>query len=366
MIETSNTFSITVLDWDDTLFPTTALRSAGVKQLAPYLLRVDALVLQLIEAALDVPNSCVLLLTNANLQWVYTAAEEFLPKVHALLQNAPRHLILASAQQKFDKSGQPLEKGSLAAAQEAVTWKAIKVHSLVPSLQAVISSYCASSIQVLSIGDSLPDLELAHLLAQLLYCQDERIIKTVAMKQHPTGAELVGELQSLCRAFETLASTRKSFHRNMFRQSPPQSRTASPQQLQLASTLAPVITDNALAPPDSPQHIENQAERSVHASITVVLERSVSQSCETSAVLAPQNKDEPDSGQSANAEDIKLFGDRHGNDLALHVHISASQASISTGRLSEPNHVKVYTQSSTCNSSRKFRRRRPKAWQRIA
>lgn len=350
MIEVSNCFSVFVLDWDDTLFPTTALRSDGVQQLSAYFARVDSLVSQLIEAALTVPNSCVLLLTNANIKWVYTGAEQFLPKVKALLQNAPEHLLVHSAQQKFDKNGRPLESGSLVAAQEAMTWKAQKVQSLLPTLHSMISTSCASSIQVLSVGDSMPDIELAHILAKLLSCQDERFIKTVAMKQHPTGGELVGELQALCRAFDSITTMRMSFHRSMFRQTPPQSRTPSPPPVQHSlNTTVP-----AQEVQDSEKLIDDCRCTSENSISTAMLESESAQSNITSASLSDEETDEENavSKPQLDATGTKLSDDGSDNQALK------EQMRLSTRHSSE--------RPPRCNQSRRSRRRRQKGWQRMA
>lgn len=80
-LDLSRCVSALIFDWDDTLFPTSALSALGPDRLRDSFGRLDDLVLQVLTMALELQGSQVLLLTSANLEWVRRSSREFLPKV---------------------------------------------------------------------------------------------------------------------------------------------------------------------------------------------------------------------------------------------------------------------------------------------
>merc|ERR1719454_653813 len=73
----NHTLSVFLFDWDDTLFPTSALTSLGPKSLDEAFKAIDAAVAELLSLAIATPRSHVVILTNANISWVHHAAETF-------------------------------------------------------------------------------------------------------------------------------------------------------------------------------------------------------------------------------------------------------------------------------------------------
>jgi len=207
-----NSFTTFIVDWDDTLFPTSALQALGPETLRDAFTHLDSLVEQLLMTMLSVPCSYVVLLTNANLTWVFHAADEFMPKVSKLLREPPKNFELISAHRSRSDLPEVGTPEYIAAVQ---TWKREAIRPLSVSIQELIDDANAATCQVISVGDSPHDLEAAHALSTLLRC-DQRLVKTVQMKPRPNHAELFGQLRAFSKALPTLAKLGRSLHQTMF------------------------------------------------------------------------------------------------------------------------------------------------------
>jgi hypothetical protein len=203
--------NIFVFDFDDTLFPTSALVEHGPEALRSSFGQIDALIVELFETALRTPRSHAMLLTCANLEWVYHCAAEFLPRTNELLQGHAENMSLVSAH-RSRSSGEWQE-----AALDPVAIASGKVEvaqSRAAGLQALIDACGAQTVQVVSIGDSPFDLQAGYALAGALRVE-QAYVKTVAMKQRPQVGELVGELRALSRSLTPIARLSRSFHQTM-------------------------------------------------------------------------------------------------------------------------------------------------------
>jgi len=114
--------SVFLFDWDDTLFPTTALSAMGPEPLRSTFAVLDKLIVQLLRVALSMPRSRVVLLTNANPDWVRRAADDFLPEAAQLFHALPASMSIVSAQRKVDDNGERLVPGTPAYVTDAMTW----------------------------------------------------------------------------------------------------------------------------------------------------------------------------------------------------------------------------------------------------
>lgn len=204
--------SVFLVDWDDTLFPTSALTTFGAESLASTFEVIDDLIIQLLQAALMVPRSQVILLTNANIQWVYHAAKEFLPNFSKWLEEPPSNMQITSAHRPRDRSVDPQSPAYIA---EVAQRKNRVVQQMSVSLQELISELNAHMVQVLSIGDTPLDLEAAHVLASALVAE-QKFVKTVFMKPKPNAEELVWQQRTLLGALGGMAQLGRSFHQLMY------------------------------------------------------------------------------------------------------------------------------------------------------
>mmetsp|Transcript_14772 Transcript_14772/g.44520 ORF Transcript_14772/g.44520 Transcript_14772/m.44520 type:complete len:363 (+) Transcript_14772:92-1180(+) len=207
----SDCLSIFIFDWDDTLFPTSALVANGPEKLSPAFQLIDQLAAQLLGAALAMPLSHVMLLTSANLNWVYQSARDFLPRVSRLLEAPAENMHVVSAHRPRHEGG---AAGGSAQAHEAARRKLEVVRTRAEGLQALIAELGVSAFQAISLGDSPYDLEAAHELARLLRAEAS-YVKTVAMMPRPRESELYGQLRALSKALEPLSTRARSSHQSM-------------------------------------------------------------------------------------------------------------------------------------------------------
>lgn len=218
--------SVFIFDWDDTLFPTTALIASGPEELREALKRADEVAAQLLSAAVRRPRSRVMLLTSANITWVRQSSRDFLPQVARIL-DTPGLVRLVSAHL-------PREQGSAdpqAHAMEVARRKLDVVRSAAPSLQETIAQMRTDTVQVLSIGDNPFDLQAAHVLSSALHAE-KIFTKTVAFKPRPTAPELIGELRCVYTMMPALLGMPRSFHQSLHPPVHPQHQALQQQKQQ--------------------------------------------------------------------------------------------------------------------------------------
>jgi len=216
--------SVFLLDWDDTLFPTTALTSLGPEAIEDVVEGIDTVVAEIIESLLATPGSRVVILTNANLSWVHHCAETFMPKVNALMSAEDSQLTLMSAHR--DRA--EFSDWDTVAYEDAVRKsKSEAVRPLAAALQQLVTETQAQSLQVVGVGDQPHDLAAAHALRGLIGLE-ESFVKTVAMKPQPTAMELARQLGTLCKSLPTLLKANRSSHQSMCRTSTPPKQVPTP------------------------------------------------------------------------------------------------------------------------------------------
>lgn len=230
------TLSVFIFDWDDTLFPTSALTAMGPDRLGSAFEQIDAQVYQLLSSAASVPQSRVVILTNANIRWVYQSTEQFLPKVSKLLLDPEGSITIVSAHRP--KECLP-EVGSAAYIAEVSTWKRQALPPLVHAFQEAISELQAGAVQVISVGDMPHDLEAAHALSSMLVMSSkESYVKTVLMKPRPTPPELSAQLRCLGKALPVFVRAARSFHQSMCQARPTEPCTVKPATVRATSPFA--------------------------------------------------------------------------------------------------------------------------------
>jgi len=236
----NNSLSVFLLDWDDTLFPTTALTSLGPERVAEALEAVDTFAVELLAAILATPRSRLVILTNAKISWVHHCAETYMPKLNALLGANHCQVLLISAHR--DRS----QFATYAEYEHAVRHsKSEAVRPLSTLLQHEVVMAQATSFQVISVGDQPHDLAAAHALRGLMsygvcgVCE-QSFVKTVAMKPQPAGMELAKQLDILCKSLPKVVNVGRHFHLSMCQnQSPSTSPSTSPSNSPSTSPSAP-------------------------------------------------------------------------------------------------------------------------------
>lgn len=84
--------NLVILDWDDTLFPTSHLNPVDesqyeflIEKYRKYLTEIESQAIQLLQNCL---KSCkVIIITNAKKGWVEFSSSKFMPRLHTLIMN---------------------------------------------------------------------------------------------------------------------------------------------------------------------------------------------------------------------------------------------------------------------------------------
>eukprot|EP01016_Furgasonia_blochmanni_P013849 TRINITY_DN1712_c0_g2_i4.p1 TRINITY_DN1712_c0_g2~~TRINITY_DN1712_c0_g2_i4.p1 ORF type:complete len:445 (-),score=101.38 TRINITY_DN1712_c0_g2_i4:354-1649(-) len=184
--------TICVLDWDDTLCPTTFLTIAGylgVRQTDSRDFRIlDQIVTELIEQIL---KECDLyLVTNACKGWVESSSKRFLPNTFAALRR--NRLQIISARHEFEAKfpGDPLR------------WK---FEAMVRISQAYDPYGLANFI---GIGDSVHEIEAIKSMAKKRFINP--IVKTVKFCENPKPEDLIRQIQLVLQKFEHIYISERS------------------------------------------------------------------------------------------------------------------------------------------------------------
>lgn len=188
--------TLIVLDWDDTLLPTSWLRVHGtaVPPLPPSedgtttplsrrvlrrLADLDAAVVALLDALQCVGT--LVIITNAAETYVELTAAAFLPGVARWL--AAREVGIMSARSWYEA----------AFPTDVAAWK---VHAFADVVQAWrVSHGGAPPAHVISVGDSVYERAAAHALAQRAI----RAVKTIKLKESPTCRDMEAQVMFLAK-----------------------------------------------------------------------------------------------------------------------------------------------------------------------
>jgi len=172
---------------------------------------IDDRAATILESMCVMPNSHVTLLTNASLEWLWNSAEAFLPKVHRIFSSKRLSVVSARSAQPPLSTDCPFEGSGQAPANcksSVASWKAQAVSDIAVDVQRAIEQQQPNRLQVLSIGDMPHDIEAGHRLASLLAgcCAQDVLVKTVLMEQAPSVARLAEELRALCDTLPSIVS----------------------------------------------------------------------------------------------------------------------------------------------------------------
>lgn len=213
----SRSLSVFLFDWDDTLFPTSALSALGPERLSDALKAIDSIAAELLTALLALPNSRVVILTNARHSWVQHAAKHFTPKVYALLssqaESGPLISVISAHRSRSEFADQVCYEEAMRIS------KCEAIRPLSAALRCIVKELEAESFQVFSAGDQPHDLAAGHALRGLISSEDcacsRSFVKTIATKIMPTGEELAKQLGVLCRSLPKCASVARNIHLSM-------------------------------------------------------------------------------------------------------------------------------------------------------
>lgn len=182
-----------VLDYDDTIFPSTwfsqlcSYATCLTSEMARELKRVDERASMLIKYALE--YSPVVIITNSEEGWVQESARLYLPCVYLLLER----VTIISARSRYESVyPRACEK-----------WKELTFDE---ELSQLIPQNC-EHFSVLSIGDSLHEREAAFAFGK---SNDNVIVKSIKMIECPSPSQLATEQELITNALKSMILSRES------------------------------------------------------------------------------------------------------------------------------------------------------------
>lgn len=187
-----------ILDWDDTICPSTYLASLGLRVDDPGSLPI-ALQRQLEQLELAVINIMkealrfgeVVVITNAEAGWVELSGRRFLPLVVKFLESSDIKIVSARTTFESDFPDAPSSWKMAAFSQE--------VAAMFPN---------DDELNVLVLGDSMSERDAAHALSSRL---PNSRVKTVKFVERPSIDQLMRQVQLVAQSLPDLASYASSF-----------------------------------------------------------------------------------------------------------------------------------------------------------
>lgn len=187
-----------ILDWDDTICPSTYLASLGLRvddpgslpsSLGKQLELLETAVINIVKEALRFGQ--VVVITNAEAGWVELSGKRFLPKVVSFLNT--HDIKIVSARTSFE-SHYPDAPSS---------WK------MAAFSQEVASMFPDDDeLNVLVLGDSMSERDAAHALSTRL---PNSRVKTVKFVERPSIDQLMRQVQLVAQSLPDLATYASSF-----------------------------------------------------------------------------------------------------------------------------------------------------------
>lgn len=185
---------IIIFDWDDTLFCSSYFAPNGVfledidlsDSEAEALAKLEFSALHVLSLALK-SNSDVYIITNSDKGWVQYSSERFLPSIYKLLDK----VIVISCRDKYEN----IFPG------DSRKWK-------IEAFLELAKKYNTSlSTNLISVGDSLLDLEATTLLAKKF---NECFLKLIKFKESPSVKELTRQLTLIANQFDLIFKSVKN------------------------------------------------------------------------------------------------------------------------------------------------------------
>lgn len=189
--------TVIIFDWDDTLLCTSFLTK--VHQDRPLTPTIDRY-LRLIESAarklleLAIPRGQTFIITNAMDGWVESSAAKYLPQLLPVLDQV--RVISARSQFEVHYPG------------DVSKWKT----QAFLEVQRQMDSRTITNL--ISLGDSNFEMEAVHVMGKKF---KEALVKTIKFRENPAPLELLKQLQTVARKFESLVENAKSLKTSLER-----------------------------------------------------------------------------------------------------------------------------------------------------
>lgn len=187
-----------ILDWDDTICPSTYLASLGLRvddagslpaPLGTQLEQLETAVIDIVKEALKFGN--VVIITNAEAGWVELSGRRFLPRVVEFLIYHDIKIVSARTSFESDYPDAPSSWKMKAFSREVAT--------MFPN---------EDELNVLVLGDSMSERDAAHALSSRL---PNSRVKTVKFVERPSIDQLMRQVQLVAQSLPDLATYASSF-----------------------------------------------------------------------------------------------------------------------------------------------------------
>lgn len=187
-----------ILDWDDTICPSTYLASLGLRvddpgslplSLQNQLEMLEVAVINIVREALRFGK--VVVITNAEAGWVELSGRRFLPRVVHFLASHDIKIVSARTSFESDYPDAPSSWKMAAFSQE--------VACMFPN---------DDELNVLVLGDSMSERDAAHALSNRL---PNSRVKTVKFVERPSIDQLMRQVQLVAQSLPDLATYASSF-----------------------------------------------------------------------------------------------------------------------------------------------------------
>lgn len=187
-----------ILDWDDTICPSTYLASLGLRvddagslplALQKQLSQLEEAVINIVKEALRFGK--VVVITNAEAGWVELSGKRFLPRVVSFLTTHDIKIVSARTSFESDFPDAPSSWKMAAFSQEVAV--------MFPN---------EDELNVLVLGDSMSERDAAHALSTRL---PNSRVKTVKFVERPSIDQLMRQVQLVAQSLPDLATYASSF-----------------------------------------------------------------------------------------------------------------------------------------------------------
>lgn len=187
-----------ILDWDDTICPSTYLASLGLRvddpgslplSLQKQLSQLEMAVINIVKEALRFGK--VVIITNAEAGWVELSGKRFLPAVVSFLDQHDIKIVSARTSFESDYPDAPSSWKMAAFSQEVAV--------MFPN---------DDELNVLVLGDSMSERDAAHVLSTRL---PNSRVKTVKFVERPSIDQLMRQVQLVAQSLPDLATYACSF-----------------------------------------------------------------------------------------------------------------------------------------------------------
>jgi len=199
----SNRPCCVVLDWDDTLYPTTSLGSLESSSVPDQSLQEN--LCKVLEEALRLAPKGTYIVTNAVEGWVEHCVKNFYPAAMPLLERVQ----VVSARNLFFKKTAEADERKAMTPEDLCTWKAAALQSLTEDDSGHgLNCKDEGPLNVVAIGDAPTDTKAAKTLVP--YLPAGSWLKTVQLMPAPSLSRFAEQLRLILGAMEKVMNHPKS------------------------------------------------------------------------------------------------------------------------------------------------------------